>query len=358
MLTTLSGRVTAAVLAGQTYDPGGSNAPGRQVVQELLNTVAFFCSALALAAFAVGAALWAIGGRMMHSVRRCGDGQDDHARRRGWGDPAGRRTRPSSPGRSAWAGKPERAIAMTTTVPRITHVRPPRRTKRRQSVAVLVVLGILAGVASASGWVAPRSATTRAPTARARRRGTSRATPAGDGLPGWPRTDAGAVAAATAYLMSLNTRGAVSDPTARAAVVRAIAVPEQRDALADQVRARRRRPTGPGDLFAAAFADERSSAWRMVPVGYRVDAYDDSSARISVWTVQVIAGVGSANVPATALWATTTLPLQWHEDTWKLDLANATGELGPAPGLGRLPLSSDLDVIAADQGFREYGHAR
>ena len=67
MLTTLSGRVTAAVLAGQTYDPGGSNAPGRQVVQELLNTVAFFCSALALAAFAVGAALWAIGGRMMHS---------------------------------------------------------------------------------------------------------------------------------------------------------------------------------------------------------------------------------------------------------------------------------------------------
>ena len=36
-------------------------------MQELLNTVAFFCSALALAAFAVGAALWAIGGRMMHS---------------------------------------------------------------------------------------------------------------------------------------------------------------------------------------------------------------------------------------------------------------------------------------------------
>ena len=246
---------------------------------------------------------------------------------------------------------------MTTTVPRITHVRPPRRTKRRQSVALLVVLGILAGVALGIGLgrASVRDDPSTDGTGSSQRDESSE--PAGDGLPGWPRTDAGAVAAATAYLMSLNTRGAVSDPTARAAVVRAIALPEQRDALADQ-SAIAASPTGPGDLFAAAFADERSSAWRMVPVGYRVDAYDDSSARISVWTVQVIAGVGSANVPATALWATTTLPLQWHEDTWKLDLANATGELGPAPGLGRLPLSSDLDVIAADQGFREYGHAR
>ena len=44
-----------------------SSAPGKQIVQELLNTVAFFCSALALAAFAFGAATWGIGGRMMHS---------------------------------------------------------------------------------------------------------------------------------------------------------------------------------------------------------------------------------------------------------------------------------------------------
>jgi hypothetical protein len=57
----------AVVLAGPNYNPSGSSAPGKQIVQELLNTVAFFCSALALAAFAFGAATWGIGGRVMHS---------------------------------------------------------------------------------------------------------------------------------------------------------------------------------------------------------------------------------------------------------------------------------------------------
>src|SRR4051794_9468704 len=57
----------AVLLAGPNYNPGGSSAPGKQIVQELLNTVAFFCSALALAAFAFGAATWGIGGRVMHS---------------------------------------------------------------------------------------------------------------------------------------------------------------------------------------------------------------------------------------------------------------------------------------------------
>jgi len=52
---------------GPSYDPAVSTAPGAAVVQELLNTVAFFCSALALAAFAAGAATWGIGGRLMHS---------------------------------------------------------------------------------------------------------------------------------------------------------------------------------------------------------------------------------------------------------------------------------------------------
>ena len=58
---------TPAVAAAPDYDPSGSSAPGRAVAQELLNTVAFFCSVIALAAFAMGAAMWGIGGRIMHS---------------------------------------------------------------------------------------------------------------------------------------------------------------------------------------------------------------------------------------------------------------------------------------------------
>jgi len=55
------------VLADPNYSPDGTSAPGTGVVQELLNTLAFFCAALALAAFAIGATTWGIGGRMMHS---------------------------------------------------------------------------------------------------------------------------------------------------------------------------------------------------------------------------------------------------------------------------------------------------
>ena len=76
MITALSTHLThvqdaairlALPLADPVYNPGGSSAPGKQIVQELLNTVAFFCSAIALAAFAFGAATWGIGGRVMHS---------------------------------------------------------------------------------------------------------------------------------------------------------------------------------------------------------------------------------------------------------------------------------------------------
>jgi hypothetical protein len=60
--------VTAIVLAGPGYNPASpGNAPGQAAVQELLNTIAFYCGWVCLAAFAVGAAMWAIGGRVMHS---------------------------------------------------------------------------------------------------------------------------------------------------------------------------------------------------------------------------------------------------------------------------------------------------
>jgi hypothetical protein len=55
------------VIASPVYRPDASTAPGRAVIQDLLNTVAFFCITVSLGAFAIGAATWGIGGRMMHS---------------------------------------------------------------------------------------------------------------------------------------------------------------------------------------------------------------------------------------------------------------------------------------------------
>ena len=57
----------AMVVASPVYRPDASTAPGRAVIQDLLNTVAFFCITVSLGAFAIGAATWGIGGRMMHS---------------------------------------------------------------------------------------------------------------------------------------------------------------------------------------------------------------------------------------------------------------------------------------------------
>jgi hypothetical protein len=57
----------AMVATSPVYRPDASTAPGRGVIQDLLNTVAFFCITVSLAAFAIGAATWGIGGRMMHS---------------------------------------------------------------------------------------------------------------------------------------------------------------------------------------------------------------------------------------------------------------------------------------------------
>lgn len=245
---------------------------------------------------------------------------------------------------------------MTATVPRITSAAAPRRSRRRASAAVLVVVAVCGAVPVGIGL--GRASVDPTP-------GSARAAPSSGGAPaaaaggpvgvGWARTRAGAVGAATAYVAALNARAAVVDPVRRAGLVRSVVVAGQREEAAE-ASAVRVGPGGPGELFAAAFADPRSSAWRLVPVGHRLDSFTGSAAVVAVWTVQVIAGVGAANVPATALWATTTVVLVWAEGDWKLDLAATGSALGPAPGLGRLPLSSDLDVVAADQTFAEYDH--
>jgi hypothetical protein len=70
----------------------------------------------------------------------------------------------------------------------------------------------------------------------------------------------------------------------------------------------------------------------------------------------VTAGTGTVDVPATATWTTTRLPLLWTQAGWKLDLAAATVAPGPTPGMGPMAQSSDLEVIAADGQFEEYRH--
>lgn len=169
------------------------------------------------------------------------------------------------------------------------------------------------------------------------------------------RTETGAVATATNFLTTLTSRPYVSDPIFRAETLRAIALPDDRDRLADRARDAAR-PGAPGDPLGAAFAPPDISAWRFVPLGYRIDAFTGGRAVVEIWAVQVTAGAGTVDVPATATWTTTRLPLVWAESAWKLDVARASTEPGPTPGAGPAAQSADLDVIAADQRFEEYRH--
>jgi len=232
--------------------------------------------------------------------------------------------------------------------------RSPRRSAAVAAIIVAALLLIALGIALGRASVLHRPPDSGASPPRNDSVG-PRAGVDGVGV-GWQRSVDGAVAAATEYLVGINSRAYVANAPKRRRIVTAIAVPDQRTALSGQA-GEVVRPEAPGEPFAAAFAAPKASAWRLVPLGYRVESYEDNAAVISVWSVQVTAGVGSANVPATARWSTTTLPLRWAENDWKLDFPAARSTPGPSPGIAPGAQSSDLDVIATDGSFEEYTHA-
>ncbi len=240
---------------------------------------------------------------------------------------------------------------------------PPASGRRRLVAAIAAVMvlllvlaaGIALGRASFGRQLAPLS------TADHPRSSAAGDVPRGyvDGVGvGWPRSRAGAVAAATGYLTGVSSRSYVGDPAVRGRIVRAIVAPDQVDTILSQPGGSGAvdRGAGEGGSYAAAVAAPRSSAWRYVPVGYRVDSYNSDRAAVQVWAVQVTAAVGSAAVPATAVWGTTTVPLAWAGGDWKLDVAGMRGQPGPTPASNLDVLSSDLDVVAADRAFAGYGH--
>jgi hypothetical protein len=87
-------------------------------------------------------------------------------------------------------------------------------------------------------------------------------------------------------------------------------------------------------------------------LGYRVDRFTGTKARIALWAVVVHASdVDASMAPA---WTTSTLDLEWIGGDWKLVNAMTTPGPGPAPqpheGLIGVPAS----LIAAAGTFREF----
>jgi hypothetical protein len=172
-----------------------------------------------------------------------------------------------------------------------------------------------------------------------------------DGVPlGWAPSQAGAVGAAAAYAKTMSTLWFLSDRDRRHAALHRMAVPREvegliasQDRLADEL-----------DLaLGAGRGDQgRHAALITALLGYRVDQFADTKARVALWAVVMHASdVGGSMAPA---WSTSTLDLEWIGGDWKLAKAITTAGPGPVSQPADGLVDAPPDLIAAARSFREF----
>lgn len=173
------------------------------------------------------------------------------------------------------------------------------------------------------------------------------------GVPvGYQRTQAGAVSAATNYLVAF-TQPRMFQPLVRGQVLTVLAGPARAPDLI--------RSVNPGmDRAAETLQVDPNTGTssmgqlvsRLVPVGYKVVSYSDSRARIAIWCTS-LAGVAGADssMPVVTAWATDTVDLEWDGD-WKW--AGFVEAQGPTPVGTVNPPSPWTEVADAASSFTPY----
>ena len=174
----------------------------------------------------------------------------------------------------------------------------------------------------------------------------------------YPRTPAGAVAAATAYGLALDGP-AVFEPAHRSAVLDAIAADGVRDELAATFA------DGLDLITSQLDLDQRSAkdpgfVWRVVPGGWQLRAYDRSSATVAIWAAVVV--MVDDRLLIEPGWQTSEVELTWERDGWRL--VGFRTEPGPNPtfatGPGADPVGQRINEFKPfrhwpDQSDREDG---
>lgn len=245
----------------------------------------------------------------------------------------------------------------------------PRRNPVLSGVGVVVVILVVAltlayasrrggsesaaPVTGSAGTVAgtPRTATTNTTTATA---------PGGilAGVPvGYPRSREGAQSAAANYTTAYGS-SAMFTPTARHAVLAAIADPATRTALVTRTDA----------AFAAQTAlfglDPNGNppkglafVCRALPVGTKLAQYTPDGATVEVWAAGIVglAGAGSTK-PVSEAWTTTTVRLAWSAGDWKL--VDFSQKEGPTPVSGLQAASGAEEIAGAVRDFEELRYVR
>ena len=148
-------------------------------------------------------------------------------------------------------------------------------------------------------------------------------------------TERGAVEAAIAYLDALGWQ-VVTDDARRRDVIARRATPDAVESLDGELA---------GPAAAVRAVAEAPVIARRAVLGYRVDAFKDSKATVSIWGMVLFA---TGIYDATTQWSTSRIELVWSSGRWLVSDVKSTG--GPSPDT---PLQ---DLATADRAFKELRH--
>jgi hypothetical protein len=246
------------------------------------------------------------------------------------------------------------------------------RTTLLLAALVLFLGGLALGRAlysSAPPAAAPAATATAAPPASAVPRATTGAVPAAPSATGaatsevgprrvvanvpvgYAHSRQGAVAAATNYATTMSSP-LILDAAARHRAVAVLAAPVARAALnrsLDQTVPLIAKGLGVSSGSGAA----SQVVLRAIPVGWRLEAYDGSTARVAIWAT----GVGGSlnGTPVQEGWGVTTIQLVWVDGDWKE--LGATTTAGPVPLADEQTPTAPSELVPKARAFKEYHYA-
>lgn len=202
----------------------------------------------------------------------------------------------------------------------------------RRIRGLLVAAAIVAIAAFAAGrWTAPSGSPATQEDSTPQPPAASPTLPEESGAGAYPRTQAGAVRAASDYVRVLSpTPGETRRDYARR--VRAIASVEW------------------GDEMESTIASWDDGTGEGAVLRYRVDSFSPDRAEVVLWVVGL---VDLREAPPTEVWGRSFMTLLWEDATWKV--AAEDGDVGPKPPSSQQP-SSPEELRRILEGFEFLDH--
>lgn len=240
--------------------------------------------------------------------------------------------------------------------------RRPTRNPRSLVTVVGVVVLLIAAIAFANrgdGTDSPRTTDTAKGTAPTAATGMRPVAGKHAGIPsGYARDEQGAQSAAANYAVALGSVD-MFRRASRHKIVDSIYTPDAATKL-----------KGPQDsAYSADFLEKlgldpegnppegSTFVSRTIPVGTKVQAFSDDTAKVSVWYTGLIgmSGEGSTD-PVRTTWKTWTFDLKWTDSDWKV--VQDSERDGPAPVPGDVAASTSDEISQAVKEFGGFTYAR